>query len=123
MVSRLVGLPSQTALDPDFCLLDKFDDGRIKHVRVHKCPWHQIASGQATAPDLMTQKSTLRQALAQMYKYMELNSCRHGALSTYTFTWFGKRSSVKGELLISPLISFNRESPTLFKCYYLFSSL
>ena len=110
--------PIQAALEPDFCFIDNFDDGKVKLVVAIKCPWHQIASGPATAPDFMKQESKTRQALAQLYGYMELNNCRYGVLSTYTYTWFVKRSGVKGELLISPPISYNSESPTLFECYY-----
>ena len=66
----------------------------------------------------MEQESKTRQALAQLYGYMELNNCRYGVLTTYTYTWFVKRSGVKGELLICPPISQDSESPTLFECYY-----
>ena len=107
--------PFQAALMPDFCFLD---DGNVRLVGVIKCPWHQLASGPATTLDFMNGKSTTRQALAQLNGYMELNSCHYGVLTTYSYTWFVKRSGVKGELLISPPISYNRTSPTLLECYY-----
>ena len=108
--------PRQAALKPDFGFLD---DGKVKLVGTIKCPWHPLASsGPVTAPDFMNQNSKIRQALAQLYGYMILNNCRYGVLTTYTYTWFVKRTGVMGELLISPPISYNSQSPTLFESYY-----
>ena len=107
--------PLEDDLTPDFGFLH---DGKLKLVGEIRCPWHQLASGPATAPDFMEQESKTRQALAQLYGYMELNNCRYGVLTTYSYTWFVKRTGVMGELLISPPVTSDSDLPTLFECYY-----
>ena len=112
---KAVMQPLEAVLQPDFGFID---NKRVKLVGEIKSPWHPLAKGLATAPDFMEQESPIRQALAQLYGYMDLNNCRYGVLTTYTYTWFVKRSGDKGELLISPPISYNSKLPSLFECYY-----
>ena len=112
---KAVMFPVEADLTPDFGFVG---DGKVKLAGNIKCPWHMLAKGPATAPDFMIRKSSIHQALAQLYGFMDNNECRYGVLTTYTFTWFVKQSGVKGELLISPPISYNNSSPTLFESYF-----
>ena len=107
--------PLEADLYPDFGFID---DKRVKLVGEIKNPWHPLARGPATAPDFMIKTSPVYMALGQLYGYMNNNFCQYGVLTTYTYTWFVKRTAVMSELLISPPISYNSKLPSLFECYY-----
>ncbi|KAG0258894.1 hypothetical protein DFQ27_004402 [Actinomortierella ambigua] len=56
--------------------------------------------------------------LRQIFGYMKLNGFRYGVLSTYRQTWFFKRvSRDSNDILVSPIIQFDRTEPTLLQCY------
>ena len=109
---KAVMLLLQAALEP---VLGFLDNKKMKLAGEINCYWHLIASGPATAPDFMKRESKIRQALAQLYGYMNVNDCRVSVLTTYTYTWFVSRTGVMG---VSLPISYNSELSTLFECFY-----